>query len=809
MKKYVSIFMAVIITILSFPAEVIYANSTVSMSVYRDIIDDYIAAYEMCVQSYKTGDEDYRQSIFNKYPNVNPLYILNSAGYANSQINSVNKLYYTLKDIDGNGISELIIGTKPDWETYKGYNLYGVYTYENGNVVDLFPMKDDEDYFPGIGERIQIYITASNEIYEESDGGYYYTSFTTYKLLGSQLNTVDNIDEDNGSWYHNSNLTSENEAQKLLNSKRAEIIDLDLKDIYDFQKNELSTKIATFEGLPKTLELEVPGADKEISFNRENVRVEIQDTSVAEVKSGIWADNSDVIITPKEAGTTTIVATSPNGEVLKCTLTVTNNISVVINGKNISLSQKPIIVNGTTLVPIRIFENIGAVVDWDKNSQTATIKKDKRVIKAQIGKSSLNVNGTDIYAGSVPAQNINGSTMVPLRAITESVGGEVNWIEETKTADIYYSDIIDYIIENDAVYTQSKFIDNITPQVDAKTIFRNYQYCYDYMDKYYSDEFYQAFCIAFDDPNMPIKTLTSAMFEFSNMPDYKNVQQIDLNEVYTKNNVADCLSNAIDSITEEDIDLYSINNDVKTVVSKIKSVDGLILGEDNTIESAVIFKNLFSGMSDGIKIINTSSDLVEGALSDYALSETYIEAFEAALDDTGLENDVLKDSIDELKLEYNSWFIKKFEEIVSNKISGKVIGGISKTIGNNGYSFVDFARESLNILSHNAENAKNLKRINAYMIYSLPLSRCYTYYADKIYSGDYTTYDVLQCEKLFDLCKATRVQEYNTVIALDITYRQTSNKNNDTPVRYSDVGMPERKILEDGLKELGKISYKE
>ena len=105
-----------------------------------------------------------------------------------------------------------------------------------------------------------------------------------------------------------------------------------------------------------------------------------------------------------------------------------DKITIIINGNKIIPQQEPVIINGTTLVHIRTFENVGASVDWDNDTQTATVKKGNKIVKAQIGKAKLNINGVDTpYVGVVPTQLINDCTMVPLRAIIEAMGGVVNW----------------------------------------------------------------------------------------------------------------------------------------------------------------------------------------------------------------------------------------------------------------------------------------------------------------------------------------------------------------------------------------------
>ena len=53
-----------------------------------------------------------------------------------------------------------------------------------------------------------------------------------------------------------------------------------------------------------------------------------------------------------------------------------NTISVIVDNKNVEFDQPPVIEEGRTLVPLRaVFEKAGAVVDWNQETQTATIQR--------------------------------------------------------------------------------------------------------------------------------------------------------------------------------------------------------------------------------------------------------------------------------------------------------------------------------------------------------------------------------------------------------------------------------------------------
>ncbi len=94
--------------------------------------------------------------------------------------------------------------------------------------------------------------------------------------------------------------------------------------------------------------------------------------------------------------------------------------------------QEPVIVNDRTLVPLRaIFEKMGAEVVWDDATKTVTATREDTTVSLTIGSDQLMVNGEAVTI-DVPAQIINDRTMIPVRAIAESFGCEVNWNQKAK-----------------------------------------------------------------------------------------------------------------------------------------------------------------------------------------------------------------------------------------------------------------------------------------------------------------------------------------------------------------------------------------
>jgi len=111
-------------------------------------------------------------------------------------------------------------------------------------------------------------------------------------------------------------------------------------------------------------------------------------------------------------------------------------ISVINNGSALTFDQPPIVENGRTLVPLRaIFEELGADIEWDQSTQTVTAVRGDIKITIQIGSNILTRNGEQITL-DVPPQIVGGRSLVPLRAIAESFGVEVDWNANTRIATI-------------------------------------------------------------------------------------------------------------------------------------------------------------------------------------------------------------------------------------------------------------------------------------------------------------------------------------------------------------------------------------
>lgn len=111
-------------------------------------------------------------------------------------------------------------------------------------------------------------------------------------------------------------------------------------------------------------------------------------------------------------------------------------IQVEVDGRPLYLDVQPMIVNGRTMVPLRgIFEALGAQVNWDSYSRTITATKGDTDVQLGIGDNRATVNGRIVYLDA-PATIYRGSTMVPLRFVSEALGADVKWFEAAQTVSI-------------------------------------------------------------------------------------------------------------------------------------------------------------------------------------------------------------------------------------------------------------------------------------------------------------------------------------------------------------------------------------
>lgn len=106
-----------------------------------------------------------------------------------------------------------------------------------------------------------------------------------------------------------------------------------------------------------------------------------------------------------------------------------NSATSYVKGAETKLDVAPVVLNGRTFLPARfVAEQLGCVVSWDEATQTVLIEKDDLVIALVIGESAIRVSG-EYKAIDAASFVTEGRTMVPIRAITEALGMQINYFD--------------------------------------------------------------------------------------------------------------------------------------------------------------------------------------------------------------------------------------------------------------------------------------------------------------------------------------------------------------------------------------------
>ncbi|MGN0164312.1 MAG: carbohydrate-binding domain-containing protein [Candidatus Ornithomonoglobus sp.] len=112
--------------------------------------------------------------------------------------------------------------------------------------------------------------------------------------------------------------------------------------------------------------------------------------------------------------------------------------SIIYDGAPLEFDVAPVNENGTILVPMRaVFEALGAKVKWDAQTQSVSARKSSKTYAMTLGEKTITVSKnnevTDTTTANEAMQLVEDRTMIPLRALGELFGLEVDWNDETKT----------------------------------------------------------------------------------------------------------------------------------------------------------------------------------------------------------------------------------------------------------------------------------------------------------------------------------------------------------------------------------------
>lgn len=107
-----------------------------------------------------------------------------------------------------------------------------------------------------------------------------------------------------------------------------------------------------------------------------------------------------------------------------------------VNGVTKAAHSAPYIKAGRTMLPIRaVAESLGLEVQWNSATRTASFTDANKVAAVTIGSKVLYVNGTPMPL-TVPAELVNDTTFVELRSLATAFGVQIDWDAAAKTATV-------------------------------------------------------------------------------------------------------------------------------------------------------------------------------------------------------------------------------------------------------------------------------------------------------------------------------------------------------------------------------------
>lgn len=113
-------------------------------------------------------------------------------------------------------------------------------------------------------------------------------------------------------------------------------------------------------------------------------------------------------------------------------------ITIELDGTPLSSDVPPYITAANvTMVPVGVVsKGLGAAVEWNQSSRTATISKGGTVLKLTNGKKTALVNNASVSL-SASVEIKQGRVLVPLRFVSEQLGLQVVWNQAAKHIALY------------------------------------------------------------------------------------------------------------------------------------------------------------------------------------------------------------------------------------------------------------------------------------------------------------------------------------------------------------------------------------
>ena len=118
------------------------------------------------------------------------------------------------------------------------------------------------------------------------------------------------------------------------------------------------------------------------------------------------------------------------------------DIKVILDGGEVGFDVPPMIIKDRTMVPMRaVFEALGADVEWDEATRTVTARRDDTELLI-VPDSDVMIKNSQPVRLDAGCVIIDGRTLVPVRAVSEAFGCNVSWEQDTRSVIIKTDDYL-------------------------------------------------------------------------------------------------------------------------------------------------------------------------------------------------------------------------------------------------------------------------------------------------------------------------------------------------------------------------------
>jgi len=110
---------------------------------------------------------------------------------------------------------------------------------------------------------------------------------------------------------------------------------------------------------------------------------------------------------------------------------------LILDGKEVKAAVPPMLIDDWVLVPIRtVAEHLGYKVGWDQDRKQVTVRDGSTEILMTLGSKTALVNGREMSMNAAPVL-LNDTTLIPLRFVSESLGVQILWDNKDKAVYLY------------------------------------------------------------------------------------------------------------------------------------------------------------------------------------------------------------------------------------------------------------------------------------------------------------------------------------------------------------------------------------